>query len=65
MLKREFRGERKRNPHPDHTLSYSETSPKERGDVVTVKGSVVTEKVKVMWRECGGNVEEILTLLKF
>jgi len=30
-----FRGERKRNPHPVHILSYSETSPKERGNVVT------------------------------
>ena len=30
-----FRGERKRNPHPNHILSYSETSPKERGNVVT------------------------------
>ena len=53
-----FRGERKRNPHPDHILSYSETSPKERGNVVT-------EKVKVMWNKCRGKVEEILTLLKF
>ena len=33
-----FRGERKRNPHPVHILSYSETSPKERGNVVTEKG---------------------------
>ena len=31
MLKTGFRGERKRNPHPVHILSYSETSPKERG----------------------------------
>ena len=31
MVKSGFRGERKRNPHPVHILSYSETSPKERG----------------------------------
>ena len=30
MVKTGFRGERKENPHPDHILSYSETSPKER-----------------------------------
>ena len=35
MLKAGFRGERKRNLHPDHILSYSETSPKERGNVGT------------------------------
>jgi len=35
MVKTGFRGERKRNPHPVHILSYSETSPKERGNVVT------------------------------
>ena len=35
---------KKKNPHPDHILSYSETSPKERGNVVTVKGSVATER---------------------
>ena len=45
MLKTGFRGERKRNPHPVHILSYSETSPKERG-------SVATEK-----RECGDGKE--------
>jgi len=33
-----FRGERKGNPHPNHILSYSETSPKERGSVATEKG---------------------------
>ena len=38
MLKTGFRGERKGNPHPDHILSYSETSPKERGNVETEKG---------------------------
>jgi len=38
MLKTEFRGEGKENPHPVHILSYSETSPKERGSVVTKKG---------------------------
>ena len=38
MLKTGFRGERKRNPHPVHILSYSETSPKERGSVWTEKG---------------------------
>jgi len=37
MVKTGFRGERKRNPHPVHILSYSETSPKERGNVVTEK----------------------------
>ena len=31
MVKTGFRGERKGNPHPVHILSYSETSPKERG----------------------------------
>ena len=33
----ENRGSRrkKRNPHPVHILSYSETSPKERGNVAT------------------------------
>ena len=55
MLKTGFRGERKRNPHPVHILSYSETSPKERGNVVPGKrkkpppsplqrGNVVMEK---------------------
>ena len=29
----------KENPHPNHILSYSETSPKERGNVVTERGS--------------------------
>ena len=38
MLKSGFRGERKGNPHPVHILSYSETSPKERGNVETEKG---------------------------
>ena len=38
MEKTGFRGERKENPHPVHILSYSETSPKERGNVVTGKG---------------------------
>jgi len=47
MLKMGFRGERKGNPHPVHILSYSETSPKERGDMATIKGSVVTEKGKI------------------
>ena len=28
---------KEKNPHPDHILSYSETSPKERGNVVTEK----------------------------
>ena len=39
MVKTGFRGERKGNPHPDHILSYSETSPKERGNVVTEKNN--------------------------
>ena len=38
MVKRGFRGERKGNPHPDHILSYSETSPKERGNCRDGKG---------------------------
>ena len=38
MVKTGFRGERKGNPHPVHILSYSETSPKERGNVGTEKG---------------------------
>ena len=46
MLKTGFRGERKENPHPVHILSYSETSPKERGNVAIVKRNVVTEKEK-------------------
>ena len=57
MLKTGFRGERKKNPHPVHILSYSETSPKERGNVGTEKrkkplpsplprGNVATEKGK-------------------
>ena len=29
---------KKGNPHPNHILSYSETSPKERENVATVKG---------------------------
>jgi len=29
---------KKENPHPVHILSYSETSPKERGNVGTEKG---------------------------
>jgi len=33
MVKTGFRDERKGNPHPVHILSYSETSPKERGDM--------------------------------
>ena len=37
MVKTGFRGERKGNPHPVHILSYSETSPKERGSVATEK----------------------------
>ena len=37
-VKTGFRDERKRNPHPVHILSYSETSPKERGNVATEKG---------------------------
>ena len=37
MPKMGFRGERKGNPHPVHILSYSETSPKERGSVATEK----------------------------
>ena len=41
----EFRGERKRNPHPVHILSYSETSPKERGNVGTEKGECGDGKV--------------------
>ena len=47
MLKTGFRGERKGNPHPDHILSYSETSPKERGNVATERENVETEKAKV------------------
>ena len=39
MVKTGFRGERKGNPHPNHILSYSETSPRERGNVVTEKGN--------------------------
>ena len=35
---------RKGNPHLVHILSYSETSPKERGNVAIVKRNVVTEK---------------------
>ena len=55
MLKTGFRGERKGILTPDHILSYSETTPKERGNVVTEKessplpspkerGNVVTER---------------------
>jgi len=50
MLKTGFRGERKGNPHPVHILSYSETSPKERENVATVKGECGEGKVKVKWR---------------
>ena len=38
MVRTGFRGERKENPLPVHILSYSETSPKERGNVGTEKG---------------------------
>ena len=34
MVKTGFRDKRKRNPLPVHILSYSETSPKERKNVV-------------------------------
>ena len=37
MVKTGFRDERKGNPLPVHILSYSETSPKERGSVATEK----------------------------
>ena len=43
MLKTGFRGERKGNLHPVHILSYSETSPKERGNVATEKGELRTK----------------------
>ena len=44
MLKTGFRGERKGILTPDHILSYSETTPKERGNVVT---EIVTERGNV------------------
>ena len=37
MLKNGVSRRKKRNPHPVHILSYSETSPKERGNVATEK----------------------------
>ena len=54
MLKTGFRGERKRNPHPVHILSYSETSPKERGNVVTEKGREIRELANLEMRKWGG-----------
>ena len=36
----------KENPHPNHILSYSETSPKERENVVTEKGECSDGKGK-------------------
>ena len=54
MLKTEFRGERKGNPHPVHILSYSETSPKERGSVVTEKGREIRELANLEMRKWGG-----------
>ena len=54
MLKTEFRDERKGNPHPVHILSYSETSPKERGNVVTEKGREIRELANLEMRKWGG-----------
>jgi len=58
MLKTGFRGERKRNPHPDHILSYSETSPKERGNVVTGKEKVMWWKLLAGYLQKGECSEE-------
>jgi|GEM_PF-4443382 len=44
---------KKRNPHPVHILSYSETSPKERGNVVTEKGECADGKGEGIIRELG------------
>ena len=57
MLKTGFRGERKGILTPDHILSYSETTPKERGNVVTEKESSPLPSPK----ERGNVVTEIVT----
>ena len=57
----EFRGERKRNPHPVHILSYSETSPKERGNVGTERRISKLENLEISWRES----ERLLSLFTY
>ena len=54
MLKTGFRGERKRILTPSLSQGEGECSDEKSGG-----------KVKEMRRKYGGNVEEILTLLKF
>ena len=60
-VKTGFRGERKGNPLPVHILSYSETSPKERGNVVTEKRGMWWQKREVMMNKREVNDEERVT----
>ena len=46
-------GDGKGNPHPNHILSYSETSPKERGNVATEKGKLGNERISKLERDSG------------